>query len=477
MKTRIREHCIALALPALLTLNSHISTAFAQTTVFPIATNSNEFVTLEGGLASSGTNFLFGYNQNDTNVFLQLTGTNGTLLGNPILAGASKGEPRLCFGTTNYLAFWGDDFIQSGVDLYGQLISANGAAVGSAFPLLSSASGFQAEEAVAFDGTDFLVTWEYYEDTSSELYGEFVNESGSVTGGPFLIGDTVIGGLPEPSNDARTGLAFGATNYLFAWQIYANDSPEEWSTYGVLISRNGSVNGPFEISQTNSPSFNPVAVAYDGTNFLVVWNRDIGPGYPSSPNWNIDGRLVSPNGNFVGNEFTLETNQATSPSLAFDAANYLLSWASESRTNLYCQFFGRSGNTTGPAFALFQIGTNNFGLQTAICDRHRVIIGAMLGYLDYDSTGDITNASDALYGAVIPKSIAPPTLTAATRTGTQQSLQLTGTPGINYAIQMTTNLLAVHWTGMVTNSPTNGVFGFVDLNATNKSRFYRAVKQ
>ncbi|MHB8519228.1 MAG: leucine-rich repeat protein [Limisphaerales bacterium] len=57
------------------------------------------------------------------------------------------------------------------------------------------------------------------------------------------------------------------------------------------------------------------------------------------------------------------------------------------------------------------------------------------------------------------------------------SLLLTGTPGINYAIQASADLSANNWTAVVTNSPTNGTFNFTDTSATNRIRFYRAVKQ
>jgi hypothetical protein len=47
-------------------------------------------------------------------------------------------------------------------------------------------------------------------------------------------------------------------------------------------------------------------------------------------------------------------------------------------------------------------------------------------------------------------------------TNQQFSLSLTGTPGINYAIQISTNLALSNWTAVVTNSPTNGTFNFTD---------------
>ncbi|SPE54234.1 hypothetical protein SBV1_1770022 [Verrucomicrobia bacterium] len=44
-------------------------------------------------------------------------------------------------------------------------------------------------------------------------------------------------------------------------------------------------------------------------------------------------------------------------------------------------------------------------------------------------------------------------------------------------IQFNTNLSLSNWTVMATNSPTDGTFSFTDTTATNRSRFYRAVKK
>ena len=81
-------------------------------------------------------------------------------------------------------------------------------------------------------------------------------------------------------------------------------------------------------------------------------------------------------------------------------------------------------------------------------------------------------------GASFTTSTASPKMAATgSPAGTQFSVQLTGTPGINYAIQVNINLAVTNWTALVTNSPTNGAFSFTDTNAASKSRFYRAVKQ
>ena len=433
MKTRMVRPLVALALFS--TLNLQPLTAHAQSaTVFPIATNTHAIEFL-GGIASSSTNYLVGFNQNDTNVCVQLVSSNGALLGLPLTNGASKGEPRIAFGKTNYLVMWGDDYLQPQpqLDLFGQIVSPGGVKVGSAFPLLSTlgSHGFQAERAIDFDGANFLCVWEDDNgNPTSAFYGQLVTPSGTLLGSEFLIAN----GQYE---DEDTALAFGATNSLFAWQT--GNSP--CITYGAFISRSGSIGGAFPISQTSSPSHNPLAIGFDGSNYLVVWDRDTGPGYPNPPIWQLDARFVSPNGNLIGSEFTLVTNQALFPSLAFDGANYLLAWSynldtTNSNKTMFFRFFDRSANPVGAAFNIFQPqGTNSPLFGDVIFDGSRFFAADVSGAVGVDSTGGLTNIfSASIFGAFIPKSTPPPQLTPLNYTNGQFSLLLTGTDGTNYII-------------------------------------------
>ena len=98
---------------------------------------------------------------------------------------------------------------------------------------------------------------------------------------------------------------------------------------------------------------------------------------------------------------------------------------------------------------------------------------AITGIIGGFGGGSFTT-NTATYGTFVPRL---PTLTASNFVGTQFSLKLTGSPGFNYAILMSTNLALANWTAIATNSPTNGTFTFTDTSATNKSRFYRALSQ
>jgi len=50
-------------------------------------------------------------------------------------------------------------------------------------------------------------------------------------------------------------------------------------------------------------------------------------------------------------------------------------------------------------------------------------------------------------------------------------------PGLNYAFEMAANLAGPNRTALATHSPIQGTFTFSDTDATNRSRFNRAVKQ
>jgi hypothetical protein len=467
----------------------------SATTVFPIATNLS-FFEISSGTTFDGTNYLVGM-EIGTNVVGQLVSSNGTLLGSQIIVGSNPGDlpPSigLAFGQTNYLLAWSDNSVNSGVDMFGQFISRNGAKVGSKFKLLSSVGShnFQYVVALASDGTNFLVVWVdgYNSDTQTggNFYGQLVAPAGTLSGSEFLISSQL-------QNGNAAAAIFGKTNYLVVWQSNNNDTGLDNKTYGEFVSSGGSAGSPFQINQTDSEDQSQLAVAFDQTNYFVVWNWDPPPETEESvTNWDLYGRLVSQTGTFPGSELHLVTDVGSQqiPAVAFDGANYLLTWndmhwnsdgsLNTTNFNIHFQYFNGSGSAIGPEFAsLPSQGTNSpfLALNGLIFDGTRFAMAATLATLQSDAQGNITNIpSSEVYGAFIPSSTASPTLTASNLVGTQFPLQLIGTPGINYAIQISTNLALSNWTAVVTNSPTNGTFSFTDTHATNASRFYRAVKQ
>ncbi|MGH7951281.1 MAG: putative Ig domain-containing protein [Limisphaerales bacterium] len=60
--------------------------------------------------------------------------------------------------------------------------------------------------------------------------------------------------------------------------------------------------------------------------------------------------------------------------------------------------------------------------------------------------------------------------------GGQFQMTVSGTTGLNYTVQMTTNLNSA-WIPVLTTNPSSGSFLFNDANATNQQRFYRVIGQ
>ena len=321
----------------------------------------------------------------------------------------------VAYGGAKYLTCWSD-----GSTVTGQIVTPGGTLFGPSFTI-SGAIQRARENAVAFDGTNFLVVFNGSGDYKTNIYGQFVSPAGG------LVGSTVL------------------------------------------------------IDSSADPKDNPLAVAFDGTNYLVTFNDEVG-GLEGA--FHIFGRLVNTSGTVLTNQITIANDPGAQrfPFSAFDGSNYLVAWNDgygTTNSNLILRFFNRTGQPLGSEFSPFTAqGTNQPFAGAPLFDGAKyLVVGSLVSSLTL-APGGFNAASGDVYGTFIPKSTAAPQLSVASPFANGQfSLLLTGTPGINYAIQTSSNLALTNWTALVTNSPTNGTFSFTDIYATNASRFYRALKQ
>lgn len=448
--------------------------AIAQ--VFPIATNQ-ALIEFGGGVGFDGTNYYAGVVVG-TNVAVQPLSATGQMIGSPVIVGANPGFPPAvaqASAKTNALVAWSDHSLSSGATAFGRLISAGGV-LGPQFPLLASVGGhgFQAVEAAASDGTNFLVVWR--DDASGSFYGQRVSGAGALSGSEFLL-FTASG-----DGGRNTAVTFGQTNYLVAWQDGANDTNQ---TYCKLISPTAGVGSPVQVSTTFSLDKNPTAIGFDGTNYLVVWNRSTNYSSAGWPNWNLCGRFVSQSGATVGSELVLASEQAAFPAVAFDGDNYLLAWGFDTDTTnadvtIHARFLNRQANPVGPIFTPFAAqGTNPplLPLNGVFFDGSRFVLSATFGAFVTDGLGDVIGfAGGDVYGAFLPRSMTPPLFTNGAVVSGQFQGQLHVVPGMTYTIETSTNL--PDWTpvGTVSSDGTN-LLELVDDRpmASPYRMFYRAV--
>jgi hypothetical protein len=313
---------------------------------FPIANTASSEST--HSVAFDGTNFLVAVNNDG--ILAQLVSPSGALLGSVQLSDSGD-LPLVAFDGANYLLVWVETTTPAPV-VYGQLVSKQAALVGAPFQV-SQSTRVRELDGVAFDGTNYLVVWtdiQPFPMTNRDIYGRFVSAAGAPTGIDFKISDGA-------GKDAT--LAFGASSYLVAW----TEDVANTETRARFVTPAGALQTPFTVNGSSAPSDNRGSMAFDGTNFLVVW-CDEAVGLQS---WDIFGQLVSPAAALVGGVLSFATAPGPQlvPFAAFDGLNYLITWtdgANDANEDFVCdpgegtcldvygQFLSPAGTLVGTNF-------------------------------------------------------------------------------------------------------------------------------
>jgi len=202
--------------------------------------------------------------------------------------------------------------------------------------------------AVGSDGDNFLLvgrteTGMQITSPLSKWFGQIVMADGT-SQPPFDL---------SPSTDRWTGeaaVAFDGTNYLVLTDTASGilgSTPFAGIT-GRRIDKAGSIIDPYPGSTISATGINP-SLAFGGGTYLAVYRS-------TSPPGGIYGALVSPAG-VVGSEFPISTSTANAgfPSVAFDGSNFLVAWESQgtqydpSTTDIYAARVSPNGAVLDPS--------------------------------------------------------------------------------------------------------------------------------
>ena len=438
---------------------------------FPIA---NEMaMEVLNGIATDGSNYLVCIQivPAPKPITVQLISSNGTLLNGRISLGRTGGRAVAAYDGTNYLVVWED----SSDDLYGQFISRSGALVRTNFAV-SSAAGKQtldSPKSLAFDGTNYLVVWNDSRDPNdTDGYGQLIAPSGALVGGEIPLST-------QSGNLRSIVVAFGATNYLAVWMNQRQTGVETYDVWGRFVSRSGVAGSLFQISQTSSPRSYSVRAAYNGTNLMVVWNRDASGGVPNSAVWEVWGRVVTPAGTFVGNEFAIASDGVTSFNYALvgrAGGNFLASWFQTSGATAASQ--GRLLNSTGgPVGTLLNFGGMcgpRAGYAIPVYESNRCAVFSFWVTWQTNASAQITFPNGDCYGQFLPLTPARLDPLGWSRLGTGQlqfRLGVTGTQGRTVTLQASRDLIT--WTDLQTTG--DGTVQVSDLMPDAPGWFFRTV--
>ncbi len=229
--------------------------------------------------------------------------------------------PAVAFGGTEFLVVWGD-YIDQGTDVYGARVTPQGTVLDSTPLVVSRAANEECSPAVGFDGANFLVAWQNLGHPDADIYGARVTPEGIVldTAGFVVSQTTATYGVGYPA------IGCDGANSLVVWQ---DGSSGYADIHGARVTPQGTVldTADIVIARATYDQYSP-ALAFDGANFLVAWNDNLG-----GDSVDISGVRVSPEGTVLDSTpFVIShaSNGIAPPALAFDGTNFFIAWSDHS---------------------------------------------------------------------------------------------------------------------------------------------------
>jgi hypothetical protein len=229
----------------------------------------------------------------------------------PSAAPGAQTTPAMDFDGTNFFVTWVDF---TGGGLFGTRVTPAGVSLEHGGIKLASPGGLPG---IAFDGTNHLLVWEDSRNQPSgyqrDIYGSHVSPAG------VMLDTSNLQLGHSPGDETAPKVACGGGVCAVVWQ-----NTTAGNNNSIVA---GVLNGPNTLTgiavNTGTTAFAP-AVAFDGTNFLVVWED-----HRNSNNRDVYGARLTPAGVVLDNpNLAVTTTNAfeDNPEVAFDGTNYLVVW-------------------------------------------------------------------------------------------------------------------------------------------------------
>jgi hypothetical protein len=281
-------------------------------------------------VASDGTNYLL-VSSRDLQVpgglFGRIVSDSGQMIHDFPLT-AVGANPAVSFDGVNYLV----TFDREG-QIFGIRVSPTGTVLDGSFGFQISTSSPGAStnfsSASAFDGANYLVVWNKFVVDNYEIFGSFVTPAGQVL--------TEFPLFSAPGEQVFPSIAFGGASYLVAWRDTRTGSGPTGDTdiFATRVTPSGGVLDPGGIAVVTATGFqgDRPQIAFDGTNYFVVWSDIQTVGISPPIDGRIMGRRISADGTLLGGTADSEgiaittIPSSSSPTLAFDGTHFMVAWA------------------------------------------------------------------------------------------------------------------------------------------------------
>lgn len=346
--------------------------------------------------AYDGTNFLVAWanwTHSAQDVYVARVDPSGTVL-DPTGAVAISAHvnvqwrPSIAFDGTNYLILCQDSRSTSGANIHGALINRSGEVITPRDIEVSPKGYGPWGSEVAFGGTDFMFVW-------SDIEGGMGNVFGArVSGEEVLLDDDAIPVSEFPGRQVGPAIAFDGVNYMVVWQDGRSGS---WDIYGARMNRSGYV---FDLEGLPITSFTGnemfPAIAFDGSNYMVVWQDR------RAASSDIYGMRLTPSGASLdpaGILLSAGDSAQRHPAIAFDGTNYLVVWEDyrSGSGDIYGLRVTRDGSVLDPGGFLISAESEDEWDPAVSCDGGNSLV---VWQTWNDGAGDIRGARVSPSGVV-----------------------------------------------------------------------------
>lgn len=291
-------------------------------------------------VAFNGTHYLVTWSdERDSvtakDVYAARVTTQGTVLDIQGIAVCRRAEnqewPGVAADGTNWMVVWEDVRSGNDADIYGARVSGAGIVLDPDGIPVVTAESWQEGARVAYDGTNYFVTWEDYRESGgdyADVLAARVTPAGTVL-------DTGIVVCESPDDQCNAVVARGSSNLIVAWQDYRDDDDPDifcnrLSPAGAVLDSSGRrICGELHAYEQREP-----AISFGGGNYLVVWRDD----RQQEGLWSVLAARVSPTGAVLDpGVFPIAPSTPYSslgtPCAVFGNSNHLVVW--DQRTSGY----------------------------------------------------------------------------------------------------------------------------------------------
>jgi hypothetical protein len=266
------------------------------------------------------------------------------------LLGKTGSYPSVTWNGANYLVVW-TNF--SGVwydegDIYGARVSPQGDVIDtSGITIRQTNSDTEEFPSVGWNGSNFTVAWRSV--NQSSILGAQVTPGGEV-----LDSDSIdLGCWVESYNQKRPAIASNGANTLVAWEHQVNAG--NWSVCGRQLDSEGNIISPKQKISIGSNTQANGSAAWNGDNFLVVWQD-----WREGQYGDVYGMRIDTTGGAIDSVvfvISRHPERSENPEIVWNGESYLVVWQDRRDSvdwDIYCTPVSSEGvvfDTNGLAIA------------------------------------------------------------------------------------------------------------------------------